>query len=150
MALQRILPLRPDLGLLILRLGVGSFLLFAHGLPKLLAAADKAAHFPDPLRIGHVPSFVLAAGAESLGALLVALGLFTRPTALTALITMLVAGLVQHAPDPWAKKELALLYAVPFATLLLAGAGTWSLDGLLQRRKARSGQPAPLSGTVPA
>ncbi|HEX6241197.1 MAG TPA: DoxX family protein [Polyangiales bacterium] len=136
MRLQRILPIRPDLGLLVLRLGVGGFLLFAHGLPKLLSAADKASHFPDPLHIGAVPSFVLAAGAESLGALLVVLGLWTQPAALAVLITMLVAGLVQHAADPFAKKELALLYAVPFAALLFTGAGAWSLDARLKRRAA--------------
>lgn len=134
MALPRIVPIRPDLGLLILRLGAGGFLLFAHGVPKLLSAADKAAHFPDPLHIGSVPSFALAAGAESLGALLVVLGLLTRPAALTALMTMLVAGLVQHAADPWAKKELALLYAVAFAALLFTGPGAWSVDARLQRR----------------
>jgi putative oxidoreductase len=128
--------------LLLLRVGVGSFLLFGHGVPKLLAAAEMAAHFPDPLHIGAVPSFALAAGAESLGALLIILGLATRPAALAVLITMLVAGLVQHAADPWAKKELALLYAIPFAALLFTGAGAWSLDGLWSRRKGTSGRAA--------
>ena len=56
------------------------------------------------------------------------------PAALTTLITMLVAGLVQHAADPWAKKELALLYAVAFATLLFTGPGAWSVDARLRRR----------------
>ena len=40
----------------------------------------------------------------------------------------LVAVFVQHAADPFGKKELALLYLVPALTLLFTGAGRFSLD----------------------
>ena len=41
---------------------------------------------------------------------------------------MLVAVLVVHGAGPFAEKEIALLYLVPFVTLLLTGPGKISLD----------------------
>jgi len=125
-----------DLGLLVLRLGAGAFMVFGHGLPKLLAFSEKAARFADPLGIGPMPSFVLATAAESLGALLVLVGLLTRPAAAAMTFTMLVAGLIQHGGDPWAKKELALLFACVFGSLSISGPGAFSLDAWLARRRA--------------
>jgi len=48
---------------------------------------------------------------------------------------MLVALLIRHAPDPFATKEKALLYAAVALLFLLAGAGKYSVDALLTRRK---------------
>jgi putative oxidoreductase len=70
-----------DAGLWVLRVGLGASMALAHGVPKLLAFAEKAPKFADPLHLGPVVSFALAAGAETFGALFVALGLFTRPAA---------------------------------------------------------------------
>ena len=41
---------------------------------------------------------------------------------------MLVAAGLIHADDPWAKKEFALMYLLPFLALLFTGAGRFSLD----------------------
>jgi putative oxidoreductase len=128
---------RLAIGLFVLRLGAGGFMLFAHGLPKLLNFSQRAARFADPLHIGSPASLTLATAGEFLCSLLVMLGLFTRPAAAGALVTMLVAGLLQHAGDPFGKKELALLYAVAFATLLLTGPGSLSLDAWRARRRGR-------------
>ena len=111
-------------------------MLFGHGLPKLLAFSEKAARFADPLGIGPVPSFVLATAAESLGALLLMVGFLTRPSAVALTFTMLVAGLIRHGGDPWAKKELALLFACAFGALIFTGPGAFSLDAWRARRKA--------------
>lgn len=122
-------------GLLALRVGAGLMMLVAHGWPKLANFAVYAERFPDPIGLGATPSLVLAILAEVLCAALVVVGLGTRFAAVPLLITMLVAGLVVHAPDPWAKKELALLYATVFATLVLTGGGRWSLDGFIAARR---------------
>jgi putative oxidoreductase len=45
---------------------------------------------------------------------------------------MAVAAFVVHAGDPWAKKELALLYAVPYLALLLAGGGRFALERVVK------------------
>lgn len=53
---RSLLESRTDQGVLLLRVGAGAFMAFSLGLPKLLAFSEKAAHFPDPLHIGAVPS----------------------------------------------------------------------------------------------
>lgn len=124
-----------SLGLLVLRVGVGTMLAAGHGWEKLLTFGARSGSFPDPLGVGSQLSLALALFAELLCSIFVVLGLGTRLAAIPPLITMLVAAFAVHAGDPWAKKELALLYAVPFLTLLLCGGGSYSLDAILWRRQ---------------
>jgi len=128
-------------GLLILRVGVGGGMLFGHGLGKLLDYGAKSELFPDPLGIGAPLSMALAIFAEALCAALVVAGACTRLAVVPLLMTMAVAFLLVHAGDPWSRKELAFMYFVPFATLLLTGPGPWSVDGLLRARFADGEQP---------
>ena len=117
-----------DLGLLALRLGVGGMMLLGHGWPKLSKFSALADKFPDPLGVGSQLSLIMAVFGEVFCAALLMLGLLTRLAAIPFLTTMLVAAIIIHGGDPWAKKELALLYAVPAVTLLLTGPGGLSLD----------------------
>jgi putative oxidoreductase len=126
-----------SLGLLVLRVGVGAMMLLGHGWAKLAGFGTLSDSFPDPLGIGSTASLVLAITAEALCSLLLILGLGTRFAAIPLLVTMLVAAFVVHGGDPWAKKELALLYAVPFLTLILTGGGSWALDSVLEIRRKR-------------
>ena len=115
----------------------------AHGWPKLIAFGEKSAVFPDPLGVGSPVSLALAVLAEVVCALLVMAGLATRLAAGPLIVTMLVAAFIVHADDPWQKQEFALLYAIPFAALVLTGGGRWSLDELLARwRSRRCASPA--------
>ncbi len=131
-----------DVGLLVLRLTVGPMMLFGHGLPKLLTFAEHAATFPDPLGVGSSLSLTLAILGEVVGSSLIALGLATRAAAVPFVITMIVAGAIVHGDDPWSRKELALLYAVPAITLIFTGAGRFSVDGWLARRRDAAGEKA--------
>jgi putative oxidoreductase len=143
--------LTTSLGLLILRLGVGGFML-SHGWGKLqMLLAGKAEQFGDPLGLGPAPSLMLATGAEFLCALLVMVGFATRFAAVPLVITMAVAAFLVHRADPWsmgeaarlfmageskswASKEPALLYMIPFLTLVFTGAGRFSMDALIWPR----------------
>jgi putative oxidoreductase len=128
-------------GLLLLRLGVGGFMLFAHGWGKLTSFSEKADKFPDPLGIGSPAlSMALAISAEFFCAALLIVGLATRLATIPLMITMLVAALIVHADDPWGKKEFALLYFIPFAALFFTGPGPLSLDALIARRLAKQGE----------
>ena len=120
-----------DLALLFLRVAVAAFLFFGHGLGKFMHFAENSPKFSDPLGIGPDFSYLLATSAEFLCAILVALGLFTRFALIPLCINMLVAAFVVHADDPWKSKEFALLYFIPFFTVLISGPGTFSLDNLL-------------------
>lgn len=124
-----------DAGLLVLRLGAGGLLLGGHGWPKLARFAETAEVFPDPLGVGSTASLSLAVFAEVLCALAVMLGAATRAAAVPVVGMMFVAAFVQHGGDPWAKKEFALLYLIPFLTLALTGAGGWSVDARWRNRR---------------
>ena len=117
-----------DLGLLVLRVWFGGAMAFAHGLPKLqkLLAGDLT--FADPIGLGPGVSLGLAVFGEFVCGLLIALGLFARPAAIPAAITMVVAAFITHGTDPFGKKELALAYLVAFVVVALAGPGRYSVD----------------------
>ncbi len=103
-------------------------MLLGHGLPKLMTFGEKLHRFPDPIGVGPEVSLTLAVFAEVVCAGLIAVGFATRLATIPLLVTMLVAALVIHGDDPWARKEFALLYAVPALTLLLTGPGKLSVD----------------------
>lgn len=124
-----------DIGLLILRVGIGAFMLVAHGWGKLAGFGELAGVFPDPIGLGSTVSLSLAIFAEVLCALLIVFGLGTRFAAVPLVVTMVVAAFVVHADDPWAKKEFALLYAIPFLTLIFTGGGRFALDSLIRWKK---------------
>lgn len=116
-----------DIGLLFLRISIGGLMFFNHGWGKLISYSEKSALFSDPLGIGAPMSMAAAIFAEVACASLVILGIGTRLAVIPLVITMLVAALMVHAEDPFAKKEFALLYAIPFITLFFTGGGRFSL-----------------------
>jgi putative oxidoreductase len=83
--------------------------------------------------------FGLAGVIESVGGLLIVLGLFTRPVALIAAGEMAVAYFQMHAPRGfWPIEnhgELAALYGVIFLLFAGCGAGPLSLDALRTRER---------------
>lgn len=127
-----------DAGLALLRAFAGASLALAHGLGKMppgegFVRGVDALGFPAPALFAWA-----AALSELLGGLLVAIGLCTRPAAALAGFTMLVAALGQHANDPYARKELALLYLSVMLCFFLVGSGRFGLDALVRRRLAAS------------
>jgi putative oxidoreductase len=135
-------------GLLILRVGFGLTLALLHGRGKLAAAAGYLFAGHDWEFVKTVSSLgfplpglfaVLAALSEGLGGLLLALGLFTRFASAAIVFTLLVAVTfhVRGGQSP----ELAVAYVLGSLTVLLAGPGEYSLDGLLARRKDAGRDP---------
>lgn len=118
----------------ITRVIVALTMLFSHGYGKLMGFSNIAPHFPDPLGLGSVLSLALVTGAEFFGAILLALGLFSRWASFSLLFTMLVATFVVHLPDPFKEKELAVLYALFFLLFTASGGGKYSLDALLKKK----------------
>lgn len=122
-----------SVGLLVLRLGAGGLLIYGHGWGKITKFADRAPKFADPIGLGPETSFALVVFAEVICAAAVMLGLGTRLATVPILIFTAVAAFVQHAADPFADKEKALLFAVPMLTLMLTGGGRYSLDAVIGR-----------------
>ena len=125
----------PPLGLLALRLSFGLFMVFNHGLPKLMTFAEQSDSFADPLGAGPRVSLALAIFGELVCGALVTVGLATRLAAACAAFTMLVAGFITHAGSSFDKGEQALLYAGAFVAIALLGPGKIALDALMPRAR---------------
>jgi len=120
---------------LAMRLWLGLNFVFTHGLGKIsdpgpFLEGGTVQKFPVPILFGW-----LAILSEVAGGTLVTLGLWTRIGAFGILATMLAAGFVAHADDPWRRKELAFTFAVMALFLIIYGGGKYSLDALIRRRK---------------
>jgi putative oxidoreductase len=136
-----------DIGLLILRVGAGVMLLLGHGWGKLMHFSERVGSFADPIHLGPQASFMLVVFAEVFCSALVAVGLMTRLAVIPLVIFFLVAGLIQHADDPWNRKELAFLFLVAFPAAALHRA-----RALLDRcahREEKSRGPARIRGWPP-
>ncbi|REG91994.1 DoxX family protein [Algoriphagus antarcticus] len=123
-----------DIGLLILRVGAGAMIL-THGFPKLMRFfVDEPIKFMDFMGLGSVISLSLAVFAEFVCAILIMIGFKTRLATIPLVITMLTAALVVHAADPFGRKELPLLYFLVFLSILIFGAGKFSIDGFSNQK----------------
>jgi putative oxidoreductase len=116
---------------------VAAFLFIAHGTQKLLAWPVSEPQQPAPI----LSLMGLAGVLETVGGVLLLLGLFTRPVAFLLAGEMAVAYFKAHAPGGlWPilnRGELAVLYCFLFLYLAAAGGGPWSLDAA--RAKDRGG-----------
>jgi putative oxidoreductase len=117
-----------DTGLLFLRVSIGMFMLFSHGLGKLKSFSENFHDFSNPIGLGDEASYLLTVLAEFFCSFLLVIGLWTRLAAIPLLITMFVAVFVIHIDDPWGRKEFGLLYAISYITILICGPGKYSLD----------------------
>lgn len=124
-----------DIGLLVMRLGFGAFMILGHGWPKLMMVlGDAPIQFPDPIGLGSTASVYAAIFAELFCSILIVIGFQTRLAATVLATTMLVAGLIFHASDPFVgKTELPLMYALFYLGILGTGPGRFSLDSILRR-----------------
>jgi putative oxidoreductase len=139
MDITRNKPRKVDASLLIMRVFLGSALA-VHGAHKIFGQMDGFTQgvagigFPVPVLFAW-----LAALSEFAGGLFIALGLFTRVSALFAAVVMGVAFFMVHAADPFRVKELAYVYLVFTGSMILCGGGYFSLDMMMvnRRRNAR-------------
>jgi len=121
------------LALLILRVGSGALML-THGWPKLERLTQGGEiTFPDPLGIGAFTSLFFAMLTEVLGSVLVMLGLATRLAAVSLIFTMIVAVFIHHADDPFARKELGLMYLLIYIVILIMGSGKYAIDRFIRK-----------------
>ncbi len=122
-----------DVASLLLRVTFG-LLIMRYGYQKLSNFEEFSGFFIDFIGLGPRISLGLAVFAELGCGFLVVIGLLTRPALLPLIMTMLVAIFIAHANDPFQEKEHALLFVVPFISLLILGAGKYSVDYLIVKR----------------
>ena len=141
--MNRILLSKAGAAALILRVPVG-LILAAHGAQKLFGwfggngLAGTAGWLSS---MGMEPGFlmaILAGGAEFFGGLALVLGLLTRPAALVAAFTMLVAIFSVHINNGLfvadGGYEYALVLMVASIALVIQGGGYLSMDNALSKK----------------
>jgi putative oxidoreductase len=120
----------------LLRVAAG-FLFFQHGAQKLFGILGREAPVEFFTLMG------LAGILETVGGVLLVLGLFTRPVAFILSGQMAWAYFSSHAPGGfWPivnRGELAALYSFVFLYIAARGGGAFGIDGVLALRKRRSG-----------
>jgi putative oxidoreductase len=112
-----------DIGLLFLRVSGGLFLLWVHGLPKLLDFTAQLQLIEDPFHLGSHLTLILAIFAEVLCPLLIVAGLLARLACVPILFVLLVALLVVHPQWSVAEGQFGWLLLILFTTVLIAGPG---------------------------
>ena len=123
-------PIAEDLGKLLLRVAAGGGMLWQHGWGKLMHFSDAAKDFDDPFGLGPTVSLVMIVFAETLCALLVGLGLWTRISTVPLIIGMAVAAFISNSGDPFGAGEKALVYMAIYLAIFFIGSGRFSLDRL--------------------
>ncbi|MDE2581164.1 MAG: DoxX family protein [Rhodospirillales bacterium] len=111
-----------------------------HGLAKLVGFPPGPVAFRHMM---HLPPLLLAAGwIETVGGVLVCLGLFTRPAAFLMSGEMAVAYFMVHEPRSFfpilSHGEPALLYCFIFFYLAVVGGGPASLARMLCGARGRA------------
>ncbi|NDG50044.1 MAG: DoxX family protein [Rhodospirillales bacterium] len=95
-----------DLGLLVLRAGIGAIFLLIHGLPRLVADSRAWARVGRAvgylgIHFGHAWWGLIAILAMTAGAICLILGFLHRPAALALTLTMAVATRLPSSRDSW-------------------------------------------------
>lgn len=126
-----------DLGLLLVRLGVGSSMAIFHGYGKITAGVEKWSSIGGSmanLNVGFYPVFwgFMAGFAEFVCSILLVIGILFRPAAFLLAFTMFVAAmnhLSRPAGEPgagWSAASHALELMSVYLCLMFTGPGKYS------------------------
>lgn len=133
-----------DIGILVLRLVIGTAFAFIYGLMKIQGGVqlwEGIGNSMSNLGISFAPVFwgFLAALTEFAGGIFLILGLFTRTTSAFLVFVMFVAT-IHHLSnlDPWYAVFNPLNMMAVFIALIFSGAGKYSLDYFLEKRKFKN------------
>jgi len=125
---------------------VAALLYWQHGLQKLFNFPPSP-RGPMPIVL---PSLLGVAGViETVLGILLIIGLLTRPAAFIACGEMAAAYFKAHFPRSFFPinnmGEPAILLCFIFLLLIFAGAGPWSIDALIAKRRSPTPAPTPVN-----
>ncbi len=123
-----------DLVLALFRVFAGLSLMLVHGAAKI-PVSEGFVDFIGSLGFPAPVFFAWAAAlSEYIGALLLALGLFTRPASILIAITMFTAAFINHGGDPFEVAEKAYLYLAISLVFVVLGSGRFGVDSLVRKK----------------
>ena len=136
-----------DLGLLALRVVVGTTLCLKHGWEKAFdfhtMATNTTLPFPNLFHLGTVPTLVIALTSDFICSILIVLGLGTRFATVIAFANIAVAWAMVHHFSFFGPRadhgEIIVLFLGAMISVFLTGPGRYSLDYLLVDRKRKEG-----------
>jgi putative oxidoreductase len=117
-----------DLWYRLIRIAAGA-ILFTHGWTKLHAGPAAVTGsfvrmgFPAPGAFAYAAIFL-----ETVGALCIVLGLFTRVFAAIIAIQMAIICFIVMMPQGWGRMEYTLLWGIIMFAIALRGGGPYSID----------------------
>jgi len=124
----------PDVAHLLLRVGLGTMMLFVHGwskCQKLLLQSDGI-DFPVFFGLSSKHALFSTTFIETLFPLMIVLGIATRFSSVVLIALMSIILFDVHGRDPfYPKQELALIYLLGFVYFFLAGNGKYALKNTL-------------------
>lgn len=126
-----------DLGILILRLGIGASMM-VHGFPKIAGGTERWTKLGGAMKwigIDFLPTFwgFMAAFAEFFGGLLLIFGAFMPITSILLGFTMFVAGMMHLQKDGLNDSLNAFELMFVFIATFFIGAGKYSVDEHLKK-----------------
>ncbi|WP_460136707.1 DoxX family protein [Pseudomonas sp. S1_E04] len=116
-----------DQGLLFLRASGALFLLWVHGLPKVLNYSEQLKLIEDPFHLGAHITLLLAIFAEVLCPVLIVAGVLVRLACLPILAVLLIAMVVVHPEWTLFEGQFGWLLLIIFTSVLIAGPGRFTL-----------------------
>jgi putative oxidoreductase len=117
-----------DISLLVFRVLISLSMINTHGMKKVLNFEETIQHIPDPLGVGGEISAVIAILANIVAPIFVIVGFTTRLATLIILSVTLMGFFVVHGSDPWAVRDIPLMYSLAYLLILFMGAGKYSID----------------------
>lgn len=118
--------------MLILRLGLG-ILMIKIGYDKLTHFSTMKGEFMNFMGLGSSVSLALVIFAEFFCSAFLILGLMTRLATIPLIITMCVVVFKVSDADVFGKAMTASLFLIGYITLLIAGPGKASVDGMISK-----------------
>lgn len=127
-----------DIGLLVMRIGLGFGFFWFHGWDKLIGGPERWIRNGSAIQLigidfWHTFFGFLAAFSESIGGMLIAAGFMFRPVSAMLCFTMCIAAL-SHVVSGNGNPGHAFKNAFIFAGLLMTGPGKYSLDAVISKK----------------